>query len=256
MITMRRYRPFILILATAFATAGLAQAQEAATPSEQTQDPTLILFDKYVEALGGEKVLLAKKTRVMEGRAEFAAAGLTVPFRVFQKAPDRMRMEMEMPGGLGKTVQVVDGDSGWAEDSIQGFRKLDESDLRMLARDADFYFDAHLADIFPRRELLAPQKMGGILTEVVEAHTVDGQKYMLYFGRASHLLVRMDLEVDLGVQGRLQTKNIFSDYREVDGVKVPYKITTQIAMGEMIITVRTIEHDVPVDDALFLPPKG
>ncbi|MGF1449490.1 MAG: hypothetical protein ACFB20_08750 [Opitutales bacterium] len=238
------------------ATAAITHAQEASTPSTETQDPTLALFERYVEALGGEKALMAKKTRVMEGRAEFAAAGLTVPFRVFQKAPDRMRMEMEMPGGLGKTVQVVNGDTGWANDSIQGFRELDESDLRMLSRDADFYFDAHLAQTFPRRELLAPQEMGGILTEVVEAHTADGQKYVLYFGRASHLLVRMDLEVDLGVQGRLQTKNIFSDYREVDGIKVPYKITSQIAMGEMIITVRTIEHDVPVDDALFVAPQG
>jgi hypothetical protein len=49
---------------------------------------------------------------------------------------------------------------------------------------------------------------------------------------------------------------MFSDYRDVDGVVLPFKlVNNSIANGNIVTYVRSIKHNVPVEDTLFAPRK-
>ena len=46
----------------------------------------------------------------------------------------------------------------------------------------------------------------------------------------------------------------FSDWRELDGVKVPFKITQAMPDRKDVITLEDVKQNVPVDDAMFVRP--
>jgi hypothetical protein len=45
----------------------------------------------------------------------------------------------------------------------------------------------------------------------------------------------------------------FSDYREVDGIKMPFQITN-LSVQSFSITVTKVEHNVPIDETMFSKP--
>ena len=56
--------------------------------------------------------------------------------------------------------------------------------------------------------------------------------------------------------GRNPTQIDFADYREADGVKIPYKWTLARPGNRFTIQVTDVQQNVPVEDAKFnAPPK-
>jgi hypothetical protein len=54
--------------------------------------------------------------------------------------------------------------------------------------------------------------------------------------------------------GRVPTQIDFSDYREVDGVKLPFRINYAWLDGRNLIMLHEIKTNVPVDEAKFGRP--
>ena len=55
----------------------------------------------------------------------------------------------------------------------------------------------------------------------------------------------------------LKLEQEFCDYRTVDGITVPFHVrllTNGVPQSE--ITVKSVEFNVPMDDAIFRMPKG
>ena len=55
-------------------------------------------------------------------------------------------------------------------------------------------------------------------------------------------------------RGPVRVEMRYSDWREVDGVKLPFKITQSMPNLKFVFTVRDVKHNVPVDDKLFEKP--
>jgi len=51
--------------------------------------------------------------------------------------------------------------------------------------------------------------------------------------------------------GELEQTAELSDYRAVDGVKVPFRIVNSNALQTGTIVLTKVEHNVPLDDAIF-----
>jgi hypothetical protein len=77
----------------------------------------------------------------------------------------------------------------------------------------------------------------------------------LYFDEQTGLLVRL---VRFGETplGRLPTQIDYADYREVDGVKIPFRWTLARPSGLFTIQVSEVKDNVPVDDAKFAKPPA
>jgi hypothetical protein len=56
--------------------------------------------------------------------------------------------------------------------------------------------------------------------------------------------------------GRNPTQIDYADYREVDGVKVPFRWTLARVNGRFTIQIQEATQNVPIDDAKFAKPAA
>jgi hypothetical protein len=54
--------------------------------------------------------------------------------------------------------------------------------------------------------------------------------------------------------GEIEQTNEYLDYRDVDGVKLPFRIRSTSSVQNFNVTVTKIEHNGAVDQALFSKP--
>jgi len=75
----------------------------------------------------------------------------------------------------------------------------------------------------------------------------------LYFDQESALLVRMVRWNDTAV-GRVPTQVEYSEYRDVAGVRIPFRSTTTWTNGQHAIVLKDVQANVPIDAARFGRP--
>ena len=75
----------------------------------------------------------------------------------------------------------------------------------------------------------------------------------LYFAADSGLLVRLVRYTDTPV-GRIPTQIDYTDYRDVSGIKMPFKWTTTWTDGRSVTELSSVQMNAPVDAAAFAQP--
>ena len=89
---------------------------------------------------------------------------------------------------------------------------------------------------------------------IVEGTPVKGPSEKLLFDTESGLLVRWDMVRKDPRRGNVFVKVSLEDYREVDGVKVPYSVRFALENFDFTIKIDDLKHNVPIDDAIFKKP--
>jgi hypothetical protein len=74
-----------------------------------------------------------------------------------------------------------------------------------------------------------------------------------FFDAESGLLIRLTHFGDTAV-GRVPTQVDYSDYREVNGVKVPFQWVTTWTTGQATTELTEVQTNVPIDPAKFATP--
>src|SRR3981189_1010461 len=77
----------------------------------------------------------------------------------------------------------------------------------------------------------------------------------LYFDTQTSLLIRLVRYAETPL-GRNPTQIDYADYRDADGVKVPFRWTLARPGNRFTIQVEQIQQNVPVDDSKFAPPQA
>jgi photosynthetic reaction center cytochrome c subunit len=91
--------------------------------------------------------------------------------------------------------------------------------------------------------------------QVVQGSSPGGAFATLYFDADSGLLVRVMRYTDSFV-GRFPTQIDYSDYREVSGMKMPFKWTVVWLDGRQTFELTEIKVNVPIDAAKFAKPSA
>ena len=202
------------------------------------------ILTRYVTAIGGRDAQRKITSRVSKGRVDVPGQSFGGKLEVYAKAPNKsLTVTNVEPAGLIK--QGFDGRVGWSSsgNTANGIE-------RAALVDADFYREIRLAEQYKRIKLVGKVKEGFREVYLVEAESRDGATENLYFDVESGLLVRRDLQR----RGSVRVEVYFSDWRELDGVKVPFKITQAMANTKFVITLEEVKQNVPVDEAIFVRP--
>jgi hypothetical protein len=102
--------------------------------------------------------------------------------------------------------------------------------------------------------VLGRETVGGREAYVVEATPAGGgSPEKLYFDAQTGLLVRKYSEAKTAL-GRFPTQTDYEDYREVDGVRLPFTIRWAIPGRVWGRKIAEVTQNVPLDDALFNSP--
>lgn len=141
--------------------------------------------------------------------------------------------------------------SGAHRNPIQGF------DLNSLKLDANFFRNLKLKQQYARLQALPfSAKIGDQEARVVRGILPDqmGQE-TLYFDAQSGLLLRR-LTVLRTPLGGVPQQYDYSDYREVNGVKVPFTVTISSADNIQTRKAGDQKFNVAISDSAFEPPSA
>ncbi len=235
-----------------------AQAQSAASQSKtvaaQASTPTASeIIDRYVAVIGGRAAWEKIHSRTSLGRIQVPAMNLSGTVMVHEKAPNRTLLVVILSGAAFR--QAFDGTVGWTDDPDTGLRVQTGAELAQVARDADFYHPLDLKKLYAKLVATGIESVNGKDTYVVEGTTAEGSVDKMYFDRGSGFVVRVigqrytngapsDFLEDLG------------DYREVDGVKVPFALEEKTAQSSFTIQIDEVHHNVDLADSEFAKPAS
>lgn len=206
------------------------------------------LLDKYLSAVGGAAALQKVASRVEKGKID--ANGHQLPIEVYAKAPDKRFSAMHLPNG--DSITAFDGKQGWLSNAGHPHpMSAAENDAARI--DSDFYFPSHVKTLFQKFTVAPGEKIDGHDTYLVVGRNEGQPPMRLYFDQQSGLLVRLVRYAETAL-GRMPTQIDYADYRDADGVKIPYRWTLARPGNRFTIQIDEVKQNVPVDDAKFTAP--
>jgi hypothetical protein len=207
------------------------------------------ILDKYLAAVGGAEALMKIKTREEKGTID--AMGTQSPIEVYSEAPDKRISIFHMQGG--SSVTAFNGEIGWL--SIPGgFHRMTAAEREGARIDAELYFPARVREIYKEFKVKPGVELNGQETYMVSAAAPGRPPLQLYFEQKTGLLLRM-VRYTVTPLGKNPAQIDYADYRETDGVKIPYRWTLSRPNGAFTIKVEQVKQNVPIDKKLFVPPN-
>ncbi|HZW78184.1 MAG TPA: insulinase family protein [Flavobacteriaceae bacterium] len=197
-----------------------------------------MVIEKYLDAVGGRKTVENINSIKIDGTLSMQGMNLNV-MRLNTKRGQSIT-EVSM-GSMTLQKMVFDGEKGY---QIQQGQRMENS--------AEENEEAKLeATPFPILSAKNPQ--------LLREEDVDGRPaYVLsfksgtenFYDKETGLLVKQESVVEVMGQ-TFSSTTILSDYREVDGLKIPFVMEEQVGPQSMKVTVDNVEINGKVSDDMF-----
>jgi photosynthetic reaction center cytochrome c subunit len=214
------------------------------------------VIERYIQAIGGAE-RLGKIT-------SFAAKGTyqgyqdeKYPVDVFAKAPNQLSTVIHTAAGDSTTT--YNGSAGWiagpATERPVALLDLTDGDLAGAKLDAAVWFPAQIKPALTQWRAASSATIDGRDVQMIQG-TGDGRYPVnLYFDSKSALLARVVRYAESPV-GLNPTQIDYADYREVAGVRMPYRVTVTWLDGKSTTQFSEIQANVPIEAARFAKPRG
>jgi hypothetical protein len=222
-----------------------AAKQAAALPSVDE------VLDRYEQATGGKAALTKITSRVMKG-SRVGADGVLVPEEVYQKAPNKLLVTTSYPDIVFRSG--YNGASGWAKSS-KGDSQVSSEQLAEIARDAESYGNTRIRELYSQMKVEGRAPVGDRDAFVISGTARNGLSERLYFDAQNGLLIRRYRESKTSL-GPFPTQTDYEDYREVDGIKMPFSIRWSMPGRSWGRKITEVKQNAAIDDAIFNPPDG
>ena len=221
-------------------------------PKAPTADQIL---DKYMQAIGGEQRLAGLTSFTAKGTySGYDTDFAKLPAEVYAKAPGLRTTVIHPPIGEGTTV--YDGRNGWiaAANSLLPLVTLTGGELDAVTLEAELAFPAKIKQYLTGwRVGFPPATLDDHNVLVVQGTAPAGSRVKLFFDKDSGLLVRMVMFTNT-VLGLNPREFDYSDYRDVAGVKVPFKWTAIWTDGRSEFEMTDVKPNALIDAAKFGKP--
>ncbi len=232
-----------------------APAAPAASPNPTPALPSADdILNKYITAIGGQATIDKLKSRVSKGTLT-QSNGNVIPFENYQIAPDKFYTVATI--GQGTVERAFNGTTGW-DKTARGLRDVTGEELKTLRTSNALLRHIQLREQFKSMRVRVGEKIGDRPTYVLIGTTPTDETERLYFDAETGLLLRR-VAFTQTLIGVIPDQIDFEDYREVDGMKVPFlwKVYS-IEVGNPIST-RTyseIKSNQPIDETKFNKPAA
>lgn len=211
------------------------------------------ILEKMIKALGGRENLAEIRDTRITGTIEILQYGMNAPFTIYQKEPNKYRMEMEIMGM--SMVTVYDGQKAMMTNPQTGeIMELPGDQAKSFRRQA-----------MGNDVTLNPEKYG--ITYVYKGEeTVNGKKCVVLdqkFEDGDVVTIYLDATTYLPYKNRSKTigptgteieaETIISDYRKVGKTMAPFSLTImQSGVEQMKMTITEIVYNTGIEDSMFV----
>jgi hypothetical protein len=214
------------------------------------------VLDNYVKVTGGKEAYEKVKSRVIEGTMAMPAQGINGTLTIYNRTPDRIFMTM-MLDQVGKIERGYDGKVGWETNAMTGARILKGEELEGVKREAESASELHWRDNYTDAKHQGIVDVKGKQAHKLEMTNKLGKSEHRYYDAASGLLLQSEMDVETP-QGQVHVVATPSDYRDVDGIKVPFKSSQQISIAgmqiEQTMQMTKVQQNVEIPDEKFKLP--
>ncbi len=231
------------------------------------------IVDEYVHAEGGAKALAKIQTASITGSLTDDATGQSGTYSLITKAPDKFYSEIIIEPH--RLIEAYNGKSAWGQDTWSQEASADSAPesagvphtlTGAVASEweaAGRYLNSRLADAKKSKfglQLIDSEDVGGRKAYHVRIALSPRVSRELFFDAQTHLLIREIIPA--AAQQQPGSKNAaaeeldYADYRLVDGIEAPYRITLRRAGRTYAVAVSRIEWNAPVNDSVFDFPNS
>lgn len=218
-------------------------SQSAAAQNSDT------VINRYINALGGREKLEQVKDRItyLSGVVE----GTKVTVTIYQKAPNFFRQDIS-----SKNINQMlyyNGEKGILV-SDAGNTELTGQTLK------DLQLDAYLNPVLDLKakgvsvNYAGTEEILGKKAEKLELSTDSTRRWTEYYDNATGLKLRQAKTIESST-GSFDQITDFDDYRVVEGIKYPFKLTQSIGKQKIIMEVKLIKVNTAIEDSIFNPEK-
>jgi photosynthetic reaction center cytochrome c subunit len=221
-----------------------------AAPNVPTADQ---IIDKYIQAIGGAQKVAAITSVVAKGVSQGFLEQDKRPTEFYAKAPEQRVVIIHKFDGDMTTL--YNAGVGWVAEPGRPLPLLEltGSFLDGAKVDANLSFPGRIKQSLTKWIVGFPITIDDNDVQVVQGKSAAGSPVKLYFDAKSGLLVRELRYTDSPV-GTNPVEWDYSDYRDVGGVKFPFKWTQTWTDGRTIYEMSQIQTNVPIDAAKFNKP--
>jgi hypothetical protein len=212
------------------------------------------ILDTYVDVTGGKAAYARLKSRVSTGTVHFVSINIQGRFTRYQAASGKEYALVESEA-LGLLEEGTDGKVAWANSLLAGPRIKVGTESAFVLRDAALDAAVRWREFFTKAEYGGQCVLDGKPCFKLLLTTREGNAETQYYEEKTGLLCRIETVLDSEV-GPLPVEITIGDYRETDGVLVPYRIYRKLAGGmlEILTELKRVEHNVAVPPERFKLP--
>ena len=231
---------------------GRAYAQDAKLPTAET------VINKSIEALGGQAEFDKIHNRVTKGTLEVVGQPSKISLTIYEAAPNKQYSLTDVPG-MGKVESGSDGDVCW-QVTPAGPSILEGTDRALALRQATFNDLLHWKQLYQKVECVAQEPVDDrpCYKLVMTPAEGQGEPETVYYDSKTYLPVKTVMTMK-GPMGEATREGVPSDYKKVDGILLPAKLTQTLKAGPMsqtvAVTFDSIEQNVELPADRFALPE-
>ncbi|PKP43705.1 MAG: peptidase M16 [Bacteroidetes bacterium HGW-Bacteroidetes-13] len=206
------------------------------------------ILEKYFKAIGGREKAVAVKTIYRKGSA-VGAAPFPILFDIRSMTPNK-EVQTLSAEGMG-TLQKVsfNGESGYQE--AQGQKKvLEGEELAKQKASRPIFPELFFKAEGYKLSVEGVEKLDAGDAYKVKVTSPDGKDTYRYYGKESGLLLQTEDTMEMQGMSLSQTEEL-SDYKEVNGVKIPFVSTSTVGPQKIKVVFSEIKINEGVSEADF-----
>ncbi len=210
------------------------------------------ILKKMVEAQGGNKVFASIKDMTLSGTLEIIQQGMSGTLTVYKKEPDKRRADVEVQGFV--ITQAYDGQRAWGTNMqtfvTEAFSGEEAASLKRQSLPI-------ISSLYPEKYGISyvykgKEKIDSKDYLVLEASYPDGFKATIYVDPETNLIFKTKARTTSPMVGEVETEQISSDYKKVNGMTIAHRIVTYTNGQEYTrITISGVSFNTGLDDSLF-----
>ena len=207
------------------------------------------VIDKYLETIGGRAQVKSVKDRTTTMRGKTMGENLSITIQ--QKTPNKLRQEINT-GTIKQTI-IFNGKEGTM---IMGVEQsvLEGNELEKLRLEAQMNFLLDPESFGVEIELIGIDIIDSVQCYNIRMNMEDGANWNQFYDVESGLKIKEIKGVETP-QGFYDQESLFRDYRDVDGLKYPFKITQTLGTQTIELNIEKIETNTGMQDDLFEIPE-
>lgn len=203
------------------------------------------VIEKYINAIGGRAKI--EKVTDLSIFMKASIQGMEVKIETLNKAPNKYHYTFDM--GVMKQVIICDGvKAKMVANGEETLMEGDELIQTKIEATLNVFLDYKSAGITP--ELTGIEQVDGKDAYSVTLNLPNEMTSANYYDKESGLLVKQSKFMETP-QGVITQSTFLSDYREVEGVKYPFKMRQLVGPKAIEMEVTSIKINSGISDTLF-----